>query len=61
MLGFVKDFFSGKTQNRLIRSLQETYVEPVNALEDKCSRLSDTELRTKTTEFRDRLENGASL
>ncbi len=36
-------------------------VEPINALEPDMQKLSDTELQAKTAEFRDRLDNGATL
>ncbi len=36
-------------------------VEPVNALEPSTSALSDDQLKAKTTEFKDKLANGASL
>ena len=36
-------------------------VAPINALEPDMQKLSDTELQAKTAEFRDRLDNGASL
>ena len=39
----------------------QAMVAPINALEDETQKLSDTELQAKTAEFRDRLDNGASL
>ena len=36
-------------------------VEPINALEPDTQKLSDAELQAKTAEFRDRLDNGATL
>ncbi len=36
-------------------------VQPVNALEPEIKALSDTELKAKTVEFKERLANGASL
>eukprot|EP00240_Pyramimonas_obovata_P000963 CAMPEP_0118955520 /NCGR_PEP_ID=MMETSP1169-20130426/60101_1 /TAXON_ID=36882 /ORGANISM="Pyramimonas obovata, Strain CCMP722" /LENGTH=548 /DNA_ID=CAMNT_0006903389 /DNA_START=57 /DNA_END=1699 /DNA_ORIENTATION=+ len=44
-----------------IDRLQKTVVEPVNALEPSMEALSLDELRDKTAEFRERLNNGASL
>jgi len=36
----------------------QSVVEPVNALESSMRALSDDELRAKTPEFKQRLENG---
>ena len=35
-------------------------VEKINSLEEEISILSDTELRNKTNEFKDKLKNGSS-
>ncbi len=61
MIGLLKDYFSAKSQDRLIRSLFKQYVEPVNAMEDSLISLSDDELRSRTEVFRDRLQKGESL
>jgi len=39
----------------------QSVIGPVNALEDAMQALSDDELRAKTTEFKDRIDNGADL
>ena len=44
-----------------IDRLRRTVVEPVNALEPAMQALSMEELRDKTTEFKERLQNGATL
>ena len=36
-------------------------VEKINSLEEEISKLSDTELRNKTNEFKQKLKNGSSL
>ena len=50
----------GSSNERVLKSLFK-YVEPINALEGKFQPLSDDELRARTVEFRQRLENGAPL
>ena len=47
-------------EGKKIKAL-ESVIAPVNALEDEIKKLSDDELRGKTGEFRQRLENGADL
>ncbi|HET7483387.1 MAG TPA: preprotein translocase subunit SecA [Actinomycetota bacterium] len=47
-------------EGRKIKTL-EAVVAPVNALEDEIKALSDDELRGKTAEFKQKLENGADL
>jgi len=39
----------------------QSIVEPVNSMEPQIQALSDDQLRAKTTEFKQRIENGASL
>ena len=39
----------------------ESVVDPVNSLEPEMAKLSDGELRAKTDQFRQELENGAEL
>ncbi len=39
----------------------QTIVEPVNALESEMQRLDDSALQAKTTDFKNRLDNGATL
>ncbi len=50
----------GTSHERAIRKLQPR-VNAINALEDKIKALSDAELRGKTAEFRQKLDNGAKL
>src|SRR5678815_225264 len=52
--------FVGSRNEREIKKIQPV-VEAVNALEPKISSLSDTELQARTPEFKQRLQNGASL
>ena len=47
-------------ESKKIKAL-ESVVGPINALEDEFRALSDEELRGKTADFRQRLENGADL
>ena len=47
-------------EGKKIKAL-ESVVAPVNALEEEFKALSDDELRAKTAEFRQRLENGSDL
>jgi preprotein translocase subunit SecA len=50
----------GTSHEREIKRLRPR-VEAINALEPTISKLSDSELRGKTAEFKTKLENGASL
>src|SRR5262245_61605380 len=50
----------GTSHERAIRRMRPR-VEAINALEDKMKALSDAELRAKTPEFREKLDNGATL
>ena len=52
--------FVGSRNERELKKIQPV-VEAVNALESKISSLSDTELQARTPEFKQRLQNGASL
>src|SRR5438128_9439571 len=47
-------------EGRTLKSLQEL-VPDINALEPELQKLSDDALRAKTTEFRERLDNGSPL
>jgi len=47
-------------EGRKVKAL-ESLVPDINALGDSMSALGDDELRAKTDEFRQRLENGAEL
>ncbi|WP_123042208.1 preprotein translocase subunit SecA [Cohnella candidum] len=59
MLGLVKKIF-GDANEREVKRLSRT-VEEINALEPTIQALSDEELRGKTEEFRNRLEQGEEL
>lgn len=50
----------GSRNQRLLKRMQKTVAE-INALEPTIQALSDDELRAKTAEFRQRLEQGTSL
>ncbi len=50
----------GTSHERSIRRMRPR-VELINALEDKMKALSDDDLRAKTAEFREKLDNGATL
>jgi preprotein translocase subunit SecA len=52
--------FVGSKSEREIKKIQPIVAE-INALEAGISKLSDSELQAKTPEFKQRLENGASL
>jgi preprotein translocase subunit SecA len=55
---FTKIF--GSRNERLIKQMYKA-IEKINALEPEISQLEDTQLRNKTTEFRKRLSEGATL
>ncbi|WP_332672846.1 preprotein translocase subunit SecA [Aromatoleum sp.] len=57
--GLLKKIF-GSRNDRLIRQYSQT-VRAINAREPEISALSDEALKAKTTEFRQRVENGESL
>ncbi|TAL99860.1 MAG: preprotein translocase subunit SecA [Paraburkholderia sp.] len=57
--GFLQKIFGSRNQ-RLIKQYQKT-VAAINALEPQIEQYSDEQLRAKTTEFRERVANGASL
>src|SRR5690349_16225498 len=50
----------GTSHERAIRKMKPR-VEAINALEDKMKALSDAELRGKTAEFREKIDNGATV
>ncbi len=50
----------GTSHERAIRRMKPR-VEAINRLEDSMKKLSDAELRAKTAEFREKLDNGAKL
>jgi len=61
MLNRILTKFIGTHQERELKRLTETYVEPINALEPEFEALSDEALRAKTVEFRERLAAGETL
>jgi len=50
----------GSRNDRLVRQMTKR-VKKINALEESCQSLSDSELQAKTAEFRSRLEAGETL
>ncbi len=60
MLNLIARKIFGTSNDRYVRSL-EPFVREVNSLESKIQPLTDEQLRAKTIEFREKLENGASL
>lgn len=58
-INFLKKLFGSRNQ-RVLKALQRQ-VDQINALEELFAKLSDEELRNKTTEFRERLAQGQSL
>ncbi|KAF6587347.1 MULTISPECIES: preprotein translocase subunit SecA [Paenibacillus] len=58
MLGIVKKIF-GDTNERDVKRLMKT-VELINKIEPDFEKLSDEELKAKTAEFRERIEQGAT-
>ena len=50
----------GTSHERAIRRMRPK-VEAINRLEESMKKLSDAELRAKTAEFREKLDNGATL
>jgi preprotein translocase subunit SecA len=60
MFGALARRIFGTANDRVLKPLKKQ-VEAVNALEPTFEKLSDDELRGKTAEFRQRLENGATL
>ncbi|QSQ10382.1 Protein translocase subunit SecA [Koleobacter methoxysyntrophicus] len=59
MLGLLKNIF-GNYNDREIKKLSKI-VEVINNLEPEVSSLTDVQLKTKTGEFRERLDRGAAL
>jgi preprotein translocase subunit SecA len=60
MLTWVARQLFGTANDRAIKRLKGR-VERINALEEKLKKLSDAELQAKTNEFKEKLDNGASL
>ncbi|ALS24464.1 MULTISPECIES: preprotein translocase subunit SecA [Paenibacillus] len=59
MLGLVKKIF-GDSNDRELKRMWKT-VEYINSLEESIQTLTDQDLRNRTNEFRNRLENGEDL
>lgn len=60
MLGALARGLFGTANDRIVRGFDKP-VAKINALEPEFEKLSDTELRAKTTEFRERLAKGETL
>ena len=60
MLSWALKKILGTSHEREVKKLRP-HVEQINALEPKISKLSDQKLKAKTAEFKEKLENGASL
>ncbi len=58
-MGLFSNIF-GDYSSREVKKLQH-YVDDINKLEPKMQSLSDAELKAKTTEFKERLNNGETL
>ncbi|MFW5985082.1 MAG: preprotein translocase subunit SecA [Halanaerobiaceae bacterium] len=59
MLDFIRSFFVDANEIELEKL--EPMVEEINALEPKMQKLTDSELRAKTDEFKQRLDEGETL
>src|SRR3954468_24616044 len=60
MLTWVAKKLFGTSNERAVRRMQPI-VNAINALEPKMQKLSDAELQAKTAEFKQKLDNGATL
>src|SRR5512147_469090 len=60
MLTWVAKKLFGTSNERAIKRLQPMVVS-IGALEEKLKKLSDAELKAKTPEFKQKLDNGATL
>ncbi|CUW38524.1 preprotein translocase subunit, ATPase(SecA DEAD-like, N-terminal,6-388;SecA Wing/Scaffold,612-889) [Magnetospirillum sp. XM-1] len=60
MFGALARRIFGTANDRVLKPLKK-HVEAINALEPAFEKLSDDELKAKTAEFRQRLENGVEL
>ncbi|MEA2747963.1 MAG: preprotein translocase subunit SecA, partial [Myxococcales bacterium] len=60
MLAWALKKLLGTSHERQVKKLQPLVVE-INKLEDGIAKLSDAELKAKTAEFKQKLENGATL
>ena len=59
-MGFFDKLFGGDYSEREIKKIQH-YVNEINALEESVAKLSDEELKNKTREFKERINNGETL
>ncbi|MFO7815987.1 MAG: preprotein translocase subunit SecA [Halanaerobiales bacterium] len=59
MLDFLKNIFKDQNEKELERL--QIIVDEINSLESQMEELSDSELKDKTDEFKERYENGESL
>ena len=59
MLDFIRSLFFD--ENKIALEKLEPYVEEINSLEPEMQKLSDTQLKKKTEEFKQRLAEGATL
>jgi preprotein translocase subunit SecA len=59
MFGILKKIIGTKNEREVSRLIP--FVERINSLETDIARLSDAQLKDKTTEFKGRLENGETL
>ena len=59
VLSLVQNIF-GTSNERAVKKLSKS-LEGINALEESLENLSDNDLKAKTDEFRDRLNNGETL
>jgi len=60
MLAWALKKLLGTSHERQVKKLQPL-VEEINKLEPKISKLTDAELKAKTAEFKEKLDNGATL
>jgi len=60
ILNWIKNKIIGSQNSRVLKKL-EPFVELVNSKEKEFQNLSETEIKSKTTEFKTRLKNGESL
>src|SRR5262249_54908194 len=60
MLGWALKKILGTSHEREVKRMRPR-VEAINALESTMSALTDAELKAKTAEFKEKLDNGASL
>ena len=58
-MGFLSKLFAGYSERELKKIRH--YVDEINALEPEIEKLSDLELRNKTAEFKERVQNGETL